>query len=251
MTARRSSGSRRAESSVEPTRSQNMTVSWRRSASLDTVVVARSGKTSGAGRPPSIAAMASSSRRRCPIEATPSSRRSSAVSRRNTSPSISLSRNAGTYCSSPRPRSHSATSIEVVRKRERRSKYYSPHAWFCPDWPLWVSKDLVSAARDAELPKQLELDPIELHRRSRERETRGKRRTAVLAPAFAEVTESVPICSSLRVGNQPPRKIAASRQLVEQRFGVFEIARAEALGEPAVDRREKVARFDAPSPVSP
>src|SRR4029077_18164497 len=32
MTSRRSSGSRRAASSVEPTRSQNITVSWRRSA---------------------------------------------------------------------------------------------------------------------------------------------------------------------------------------------------------------------------
>src|SRR5215472_972157 len=32
MISRKSSGSRRAESSVEPTRSQNITVSWRRSA---------------------------------------------------------------------------------------------------------------------------------------------------------------------------------------------------------------------------
>src|ERR671932_163898 len=32
MISRRSSGSRRAESAVEPTRSQNITVSWRRSA---------------------------------------------------------------------------------------------------------------------------------------------------------------------------------------------------------------------------
>src|SRR5215831_17369582 len=32
MISRMSSGSRRAESAVEPTRSQNMTVSWRRSA---------------------------------------------------------------------------------------------------------------------------------------------------------------------------------------------------------------------------
>src|SRR5215472_6730077 len=32
MTSRKSSGSSRADSSVEPTRSQNITVSWRRSA---------------------------------------------------------------------------------------------------------------------------------------------------------------------------------------------------------------------------
>src|SRR6516162_10149351 len=43
MTSRRSSGSRRAESSVEPTRSQNITVSCRRSAS------ARTGASGGRG----------------------------------------------------------------------------------------------------------------------------------------------------------------------------------------------------------
>jgi len=65
--------------------------------------------------------MASSRRRRCPIDATPSSRRSSAVNPHKTSPSISLSRNAGTYCWSPRPRSHSVTSIEVTRSGKSRS----------------------------------------------------------------------------------------------------------------------------------
>ena len=44
---------------------------------------------------------------------------------------------------------------------------------------------------------------------------------------------------------------AGSGKLVEQCFCLFEIGGSEALGEPAVDRREKVARFDAPSPVSP
>ena len=34
MTSRRSSGSMRAESAVEPTRSENITVTWRRSASV-------------------------------------------------------------------------------------------------------------------------------------------------------------------------------------------------------------------------
>jgi hypothetical protein len=33
MTSRKSSGSKRVDSGVEPTRSQNITVSWRRSAS--------------------------------------------------------------------------------------------------------------------------------------------------------------------------------------------------------------------------
>ena len=35
--------------------------------------------------------------------------------------------------------------------------------------------------------------------------------------------------------------IAKSRQLVEQRLGVFQIERVEAFGEPAVDRSEKIA----------
>ena len=41
MTSRRSSGSIRAESAVEPTRSENITVTWRRSA--DASVVAANG----------------------------------------------------------------------------------------------------------------------------------------------------------------------------------------------------------------
>src|SRR5437764_3463100 len=36
---------------------------------------------------------------------------------------------------------------------------------------------------------------------------------------------------------------AGSRQFVEQRLRLFEIGRVEAFGEPAVDRREKVAGF--------
>ena len=41
MTSRRSSGSMRAESAVEPTRSQNITVTWRRSASRGRRHIAR------------------------------------------------------------------------------------------------------------------------------------------------------------------------------------------------------------------
>ena len=48
----------------------------------------------------------------------PRGRRATAPSRRKTSPSMSLSRNAGAYCSSPRPRSHSTTSIGVAQKRQ-------------------------------------------------------------------------------------------------------------------------------------
>jgi hypothetical protein len=37
--------------------------------------------------------------------------------------------------------------------------------------------------------------------------------------------------------------VADSRQFVEQRLRLFQIQGAEALGEPAVDRRAQVARF--------
>ena len=83
MTSRRSSGSMRAESAVEPTRSENITVTWRRSArssgealgALDVVAAS----TEGALPLASVrrAAMASSSLRRCPSDVTPSSFRSS------------------------------------------------------------------------------------------------------------------------------------------------------------------------------
>ena len=39
--------------------------------------------------------------------------------------------------------------------------------------------------------------------------------------------------------------ITSSSQFVEQRFCLFEVGGVEAFGEPAVDRREKVAGFGA------
>ena len=48
MTAHRSSGSSRSASSVEPTRSQNSTVSWRRSASTGRIVAAIGSAAAGA-----------------------------------------------------------------------------------------------------------------------------------------------------------------------------------------------------------
>ncbi len=80
MTSRRSSGSSRAESAVEPTRSQNITVSCRRSASAGAGASRDAAVTAAAGTAAPSAAIASSSRRRCPTEVTPRSFRSSAVS---------------------------------------------------------------------------------------------------------------------------------------------------------------------------
>ena len=88
--------------------SQNITVSWRRSASIiggevasDVALAAADWATVGGSAPK--AAIAASSLRRWPTEVTPRSFRSSAVSSRSTSPSIALSRNAGAYCSKPQP----------------------------------------------------------------------------------------------------------------------------------------------------
>ena len=45
--------------------------------------------------------------------------------------------------------------------------------------------------------------------------------------------------------------LTCSRQLVEQRFSVLEIGGVEALGEPAIDRRDEVARVGSLAPVAP
>ena len=83
MTSRRSSGSMRADRAVEPTRSENITVTWRRSARSSGVALgavdAVAASTEAVLPPASLrsAAMASSSFTRCPSAATPSSFRSS------------------------------------------------------------------------------------------------------------------------------------------------------------------------------
>jgi hypothetical protein len=92
MTSRKSSGSMRAESAVEPTRSENITVTWRRSAlSLAALSVARGASDSGVG------ALAGARRaaivRRCPTVPTPKSFKSSAVRLGRTFSLISFSRN--------------------------------------------------------------------------------------------------------------------------------------------------------------
>ena len=107
----------RADSAVEPTKSENITVTWRRSArssgralgALDVLA----GSTDGALPLASFrrAAIASSSLRRCPTMLTPSSFRSSAVRLGRTVSSISFSRNAASYLSRPRLRSQTTTSM--------------------------------------------------------------------------------------------------------------------------------------------
>src|SRR5271167_4676773 len=105
MISRRSSGSNRVESAVEPTRSQNITVSCRRSA-----VWATAAGTGAASTSLRNAAIAASSFRRWPTRLTPRSLRSSAVSSGNTAASIALPRKASSYCCMPRLWSQAAMS---------------------------------------------------------------------------------------------------------------------------------------------
>src|ERR1051326_5256148 len=113
MISRRSSGSMRAESAVQPTRSENITVIWRRSAlslaGLSTLE-GRAGGGAVAFASLARAGMASRSLRRCPTRTTPTSFKSSAVKLARTVASIALSRNAASYCSRPRLRSQAPTS---------------------------------------------------------------------------------------------------------------------------------------------
>src|SRR5690242_5426051 len=102
----------------------NITVSCRRSARGVRAAAAGSGaravspcapRGGGASASARRVSMASSSLRRWPTTVTPMSLRSSAVSLGRTAASISLSRNACSYRSSPSPRSQAPTSTAVPR----------------------------------------------------------------------------------------------------------------------------------------
>src|SRR3954454_23716955 len=112
-----SSGSSRHDSSVEPTRSANMTVSCRRSARTGAGAAGAAAPAPGEAEDGAAsarsAAAASSSRRRWPTEATPISLRSSAVSRASRSASTSWSRNACSYRSKPSALSQAPTSTSA------------------------------------------------------------------------------------------------------------------------------------------
>ena len=114
MTSRISSGSSRCDSSVEPTRSMNITVSCRRSAS-------RAGSTDTGTDTElmddelssSSAPIAARILRRGPM-GRPSSLRSSPVRSRRASKSTSFAVNTSAYLSNPRRPSHEAISdIEI------------------------------------------------------------------------------------------------------------------------------------------
>ena len=107
-----SSGSSSADSAVEPTRSTNITVSWRRSAAEGRGPATRGGGDMLVAGP--RAAMASSSFFRWPSDETPMSLRSSAVSRGSSSASMSLARNSSAYWGRPISRSQSSIRSSVL-----------------------------------------------------------------------------------------------------------------------------------------
>ena len=121
----------RADSAVEPTKSENITVTWRRSArsSGEALGVAGAVAASAEGSlaPASLrrAAMASSSFSRCPTAATPSSFSVSCVRLGRTVSSISCSRNAASYF--PRPRLRSQTTTSMMKAQA----HGCPASW-CP-----------------------------------------------------------------------------------------------------------------------
>ena len=127
----------RADSAVEPTKSENITVTWRRSArSSGEVLGAVEGATASfavalAPRSARRAAMASSRMRRCPRAAIPSSFRSSAVRLGRDLSSILLSRNAASYSSIPRLRSQSPRSM-TAPPRSTSSPHHRPGKTRCP-----------------------------------------------------------------------------------------------------------------------
>ena len=141
----------RAESAVEPTKSENITVTWRRSARSSGEVLGGLGvvATSAEGALPLAsvrrAAIASSSLRRCPSAATPSSFRSSAVRPGRTVSSISFSRNAASYL--PRPRLRSQTTMSMMAPTIGGGVHHLPVHRTCPGQiGLWVSQRFTKTA---------------------------------------------------------------------------------------------------------
>ena len=167
-----SSGSSRADSAVEPTRSQNMTVSWRRSAES-----ALAGAADGAFS----ASIADINLRRCPTAATPRSLRSSSVSFGSTSPPIALSRNAASYCPRPSSCSHLPTSIRASDLRPHdgltrpRCPCFGRPVGFAASPRCWLLGSLAGAPSGAVVSARSGPGPDALPRRAGGRRAEGRR----------------------------------------------------------------------------
>jgi hypothetical protein len=128
-----SSGSRRADSAVEPTRSANITVSWRRSAASWGFGSVDGGSAVALATALLRSAIAASIFHRCPSK-TPSAARSASVKCRRTETSIPFSSKRWVYWPRPRLPSHSAICCIAApwdlswpnrRFRTRRKRVYS------------------------------------------------------------------------------------------------------------------------------
>src|SRR4029077_22064 len=117
-TSRRSSGSRRAESAVEPTRSENMTVTWRRSAVSWGFGAAKTGSWADGAVPPS-SRIARRILRRSP-RATPIFSKSRSVNSGRTETSMRFSAKRWAYSDMPSFSSQSARSC-IAPHPQRRS----------------------------------------------------------------------------------------------------------------------------------
>ena len=143
MTSRKSSGSMRADSAVEPTRSENITVTWRRSArssgcalgALD--VVAASTEWRLTARVVTQSSDGIEQLEPVPDAVTPSSFRVSCVRLGRTVSSISFSRNAASYF--PRPRLRSQTTMSMTVPTIGGGAYHLPGKRGCPGW-RWGSQ---------------------------------------------------------------------------------------------------------------
>src|ERR1700720_157046 len=129
ISSRRSSGSTRAEGAVEPTRSQNITVSCRRSAPPEIAAEVNAVVTCDASL--RRAASAASSFRRWPIELTPRPSKSSAVNSGSTSASMWLAAKAGAYCSRPSRHNQSATLIDIAALPPGYRAAGAPDSGYC------------------------------------------------------------------------------------------------------------------------
>jgi hypothetical protein len=82
--------------------------------------------------------------------------------------------------------------------------------------------------------------------------SKGERNSLSYAPGFLVASaSSYSNCALAAITVAHSRIQTWSAEFVEQRLGVLQVGRVEALGEPAIDRGEQVVRLGAPSLLGP
>jgi hypothetical protein len=93
------------------------------------------------------------------------------------------------------------------------------------------------------------LPQVSVHRRQgMARRRRNDNRALALAERIGTWHPSIHRAKSRLSTSSRQRSNTRSRQLTDQHLCLFQIGGLEAFGEPAVDRRDEVAGFDAPAP---